>query len=189
MRAHGWPRETVATALCAIAVALAACGGDSKPAGNAATDAQTVRVSCDQSFATTIPMRDAIVDGEYVDIGPLTLVRFRQLAAQRPIAARSLKVLVIATPGEAITVTIDARDRSRAGFLPGPAANVNPLPADAKPRFQIEGCTEGRRSRRSLGYVMTWAVASPGCVRFRVAEADETTRAAFPFGTQRSCRS
>jgi hypothetical protein len=185
MGAIAW-RKTAAGVAVASALSFGACGGEDKPAITDASDARTVRVTCTQSFAPTAPMRQAIIDGQYVDIGPLTLVQFRELAARRPIDARSLKVLVIATPGEAITVTIDARDRARAGFLRFPATDVNPLPVDAKPRFQIAGCPEGRRSRRSLAYEMTWAVALPGCVRFTVEDAAGATRAAFAFGGTRT---
>src|SRR5436190_1321800 len=81
---------------------LVACGGKASPTPHA--DTRAVRVTCEDSFSPTAGMRSAIVALKYADIGPLTLVGFRQLAAQRPFRARSLKVLVIATPGATVKV-------------------------------------------------------------------------------------
>jgi hypothetical protein len=182
-------RLALVCALGACLAMLGACGGGSSPSPRTARAVgDAVEQTCGQGFEPTAEMRGDIVDGRYVDIGPLTLLDFRELAATRPIGAGSLKVLVIATPGASVKVTIDSRDRARAGFLRGPATDVNPLPPDAKPVFRIAGCSDRRLSKRSRAYEMTWAVSSAGCVHFTVTEIGaETYRRAMPFGGRADC--
>jgi hypothetical protein len=168
---------------------LAACGGGSSSSPRPAqTTADAVELTCGQGFEPTAEMRRDIVRGKFVDIGPLTLLDFRELASRLPIGDSSLKVVVIATPGASVTVTIDPRDRARAGFLRFYATDVDPLPIDAKPEFRIDGCSRGSLARRSRSYEMTWAVATPGCVHFTVTEVGVGVhRAAMPFGGKNDC--
>jgi hypothetical protein len=179
-------RVALLPALGACLALLGACGDKAPRRSPAPGDA--VRVSCTDSFEPTAAMRAAIERQEYVDIGPLTMVRLREMAAQRPFQPTVLKVLVIATPSSSVRVTIARADRSRAGFVSAPATNTSSLPAGAKPEFEIAGCAEGRLSRRSLAYRMLWAVASPGCVHFTVTEnGAATTAAAVRFGDTKRC--
>jgi hypothetical protein len=182
-------RLALLSALGASLATLAGCGGQSvSPPSTAQTTVDAVELTCAQGFEPTASMRRDIIRQRFVDIGPLTLISFRQLASSRPIGASSLKVLVIATPGASIRVTIDRRDRARAGFLRSYATDVDPLPVDAKPELRIAGCSSGRLSRRSRAYEMTWAVATPGCVHFAVTEVGaDTYRRAMPFGGAQRC--
>ena len=179
-------RFVLLSTLGACLVLLGACGD--KPSAPQPAPADVVRVTCDSSFEPTAAMRTAIERQEYVDIGPLTLVRFRQMAAERPFQPTVLKVLVIATPSSSVRITIAGGDRSRAGFVRAPVTDVSPLPAGAKPKFDISGCSRGRLGRRSLAYQMLWAVASPGCVHFTVTEKGAaTTPASIRFGGTKRC--